>query len=398
MRSRLGFLLACLSGPVLAAAPTHEIDFYNLNFEYVEGNKLDLDFALEYGQLSNFTLDEDKDDTSTISVIPRLWVQAQWDESLLQTKVDINHLKLNDIDDNDHTNVNALTKYQYKLTNNQSLFFTGMYRNAYEYPGEGISQGEIETITVGDEKSNYFANVGFRYGTVDSVARAEILLGQRGLRYDSRREISSILDVNATFLQGHFDYLATGKTYLSIKSEYEQLTYDNSLGADRDSVAVLLGAKWRHSVFFKVEAYAGIQQVSFESPNLDSDDVTRWELDLLWNPTDYTDINFNARRRVVDATQLEDRYRIVENLLATVSHDFTNYLKTNFYVGYLGEEVILASDKRQDDYLLAGIRVSYTVNHMLSFYVKNNFTKLSSTEENLDFDKNHVAVGMNFAF
>ena len=118
----------------------------------------------------------------------------------------------------------------------------------------------------------------------------------------------------------------------------------------------------------------------------------------MWNPTDYTDINFNARRRVVDATQLEDRYRIVENLLATVSHDFTNYLKTNFYVGYLGEEVILASDKRQDDYLLAGIRVSYTVNHMLSFYVKNNFTKLSSTEENLDFDKNHVAVGMNFAF
>lgn len=398
MRSRLSFLLASLSGPVLAAAPTHEIDFYNLNFEYVEGNKLDLDFALEYGQLSNFTLDEDKDDTSTISVIPRLWVQAQWDDSLLQTKVDINHLKLNDIDDNDHTNVNALTKYQYKLTNNQSLFFTGMYRNAYEYPGEGISQGEIETITVGDEKSNYFANVGFRYGTVDSVARAEILLGQRGLRYDSRREISSILDVNATFLQGHFDYLATGKTYLSIKSEYEQLTYDNSLGADRDSVAVLLGAKWRHSVFFKVEAYAGIQQVSFESPNFDSDDVTRWELDLLWNPTDYTDINFNARRRVVDATQLEDRYRIVENLLATVSHDFTNYLKTNFYVGYLGEEVILASEKRQDDYLLAGIRVSYTVNHMLSFYVKNNFTKLSSTEENLDFDKNHVAVGMNFAF
>ena len=110
MRSRLGFLLTCLSGPVLAAAPTHEIDFYNLNFEYVEGNKLDLDFALEYGQLSNFTLDEDKDDTSTISVIPRLWVQAQWDESLLQTKVDINHLKLNDIDAVSYTHLTLPTK------------------------------------------------------------------------------------------------------------------------------------------------------------------------------------------------------------------------------------------------------------------------------------------------
>lgn len=381
----------------LAAAPSHEIDFYNLNFEYIEGNTLDVDFAAEYGTLSNFTLDDKEDDSQTISLQPNLWVQALWDKSLLQAKVNINHLSLLDIDDNDHTNVNALGKYQYKITSNQSLFLSAMYRNAYEYPGEGLSQGDIDSITVGDEKSNYFANAGFRYGSDSSVARAEILVGQRGFEYETRRDISSVLDVKAQYIQGHFDYLASGKTYLSVKGEYEQLSYDQSVGADRDSIALLLGAKWRHSIFFKMEAYAGIQQLSFDSDLLDDDNVTRWELDALWSPTEFTEINVNARRRVVDATQTEDRFRIVENVLATLTHDFTDQFSANFYVGYTEEEAIFPTFSRLDDYLLAGAKISYNVNHFFSIYIKDNFLKLSSTEENLNFDKNHIVLGINVA-
>ncbi|QOL26155.1 outer membrane beta-barrel protein [Thalassotalea sp. LPB0316] len=393
----IAFAIVALSWKSMAAAPSHDIDFYNLNFEYIEGNVMDVDFALEYGHLSNFTLDSDNDDTQTVSLQPKLWVQALWEKSLLQAKVDINHLALTDIDNNDHTNINALTKYQYKLSENKSLFLTGMYRNVFEYPGEGISQGKIDEITVGDEKSNYFANVGFRYGSEFSVARAEILVGTRGFEYDTRREVSSLLDLTANYLQGHFDYLASGKTYLSVKGEYEQLNYNEEVGADRDSLAILLGAQWRHSVLFKMEAYAGIQQLSFDDKNLDDDKVARWELDMLWSPTEFTEVNVNARRRAVDATQQEDRFRIVENLLATVTHDFTSQLKASFYLGYMQEQAIFPTFTRSDDYLLAGGKISYNVNETFSVYIKDSFRELSSTEESLDFDRNHIVVGINVA-
>ncbi|GLX87239.1 hypothetical protein tloyanaT_34920 [Thalassotalea loyana] len=394
---KLAFVLPAISFNLYAAAPTHEIDFYNLNFEYIEGNELDLDFGVEYGQLSNFTLDSDNDDTQTLSFQPNLWVQAMWEQSLLQTKININHLKLQDIEDNDHTNVLALGKYQFKLASNKTLFLTGMYRNVYEFPGEGLSQGFIEEITVGDEKRNYFANAGFRYGGEDSVARAEVLVGTRGFEYQTRRDISSELDLATFYVQSHFDYLASGKTYLSVKGEYEQLNYDDELGADRDSVAVLLGAKWRHSVFFMVEAYAGLQQLSFENSALNDDDVTRWEFDLLWTPTDFSEFNINARRRAVDATQIEDRFRILENVLATFTHDFTNQFKMSLYAGYMKEEAIFPEFTRTDDYLLAGGKISYNINEMFSVYIKNNYSGLSSTEDDLDFDKNHLVVGINVA-
>ena len=51
----------------------------------------------------------------------------------------------------------------------------------------------------------------FRYGGEDSVARAEILVGTRGFEYQTRRDISSELDLATFYVQSHFDYLASGK-------------------------------------------------------------------------------------------------------------------------------------------------------------------------------------------
>jgi hypothetical protein len=366
-------------------------------FALESGNKFTAKLSSEYGQISNFLSQNSKNEQETnyIKIEPSVFIQTQLSRHLMQLEANVSHYQFSEFSEDDHNNLFFKPNYFYKLDQNKTLFADLSLQEKYEYRGKGLSLGDANSLTTGDDKKTVAANIGYLYGQIDSVAKLKLSIGQKDFRYKTRREQSRTLDRVDNIAVANFDYLMSGKTYFAVDLAYTQSDYQHNAPLNKDEYAVLVGMKWQSTSITQFQALIGYQALTFEDKLLASDNGFKWRVDINWQPTLFMKMNINTQRNYEAANRLADSYRVVNSANLQLTNQFTDYFETSVAIGYKQEEVFYIDETDDEDYLYSEIKLNYKRNDWLTVFANFTYSELEASDDRLNHQGNSLSLGFS---
>jgi len=366
------------------------------DFALESGNKFTSKLSSEYGKISNFLVKkDDEESTNYIKIEPSIFIQTQLSRHLLQLKTNLSHYQFSDFKEDNHNNFLFNPKYFFKLDNNKTLFANVNWHEEYEYRGTGLSLGDAKSLTTGDDKETFAANIGYLYGQVDSVAKLKLSLGQENFRYKTRRALSQVLDRTDNKAVVSFDYLLSGKTYFATDFSYTQSDFQHNTQLNKNVYALLAGMKWQSTAITQLQALVGYQKLTFEDQSRVSDHGVKWRIDVNWQPTRFMKMNINTQRNYETANRIADSYRVVDSSSVTISNQFTDFFQTSATIGFKQEEIVYLNKADNEDYLYSEIKFNYQRSDWLTVFIGFTFNKLESSDSRLNYQGNSLSLGFN---
>jgi len=366
------------------------------DFALESGNKFTSKLSSEYGKISNFLAKkDDEESTNYIKIEPSIFIQTQLSRHLLQLKTNLSHYQFSDFKEDNHNNFLFNPKYFFKLDNNKTLFANVNWHEEYEYRGTGLSLGDAKSLTTGDDKETFAANIGYLYGQVDSVAKLKLSLGQENFRYKTRRALSQVLDRTDNKAVVSFDYLLSGKTYFATDFSYTQSDFQHNTQLNKNVYALLAGMKWQSTAITQLQALVGYQELTFEDQSRVSDHGVKWRIDVNWQPTRFMKMNINTQRNYETANRIADSYRVVDSSSVTISNQFTDFFQTSATIGFKQEEIVYLNKADKEDYLYSEIKFNYQRSDWLTVFIGFTFNKLESSDSRLNYQGNSLSLGFN---
>jgi len=375
------------------------IDSLNGEFSFSEGNQLSTAIKTEFGQIDNFLRSNDnKQKTNFLELSPELFIQTQGAGSLFQLQAKASYLTFDEFSSDDHYDFSVLSKFHLRFTESQKVFLTGFIADDYEYRGTGLSLGSPNSLKEGDTRRNEFLNLGYLYGHQDSLARAKFLVGYRDFAYLTRKNITKRLAYSANYLQGDFDYLITGNTYLSTKVQYEDLSYDMNPDLERKQYLALAGVKWRSTELTQLHILLGYENSVFSNKAFKEKDRFAWQVKMLWNPLQRIHFDFSS------GSEIKDAYKIVKSVSFSnyynlgVSYDFNEKLEFILRGKVINEDVVSVGYTIKEDHFETTTRIQYQWREWLAAFVEYNYNTFDSTRIMHDYDLQAGSVGMVVTF
>jgi len=360
------------------------------------GNILRGEVALEYGYIDNFLFEDiQSKETTYLTLKPSVFVQTQFDRSLLQLSFNTSHYKFQQFSADNHSNYTFTPKYHYKFDDNKSLYFSGSISEQYELRGTGLSKGQAHTLTFGDEKQSQTAKVGYLYGSKESVAKLNIESGLNASRYNTRREQTRILDNTEYFINSNFDYLLSGNSYLSADFQFKQSDFTHNEQLDKFTIIALLGMKWRSSQITQFQALLGYQEAEFDEGTLAKTSTFNWRLDMNWQPTDYTQLQLYSGRDIETPNQLAVSYRVVDKHNLLVRSKMTDFFAVSADIGMKQEDIIFAHHQDSEDYFYSTVTANYQRNEWLSFLIRYTYKQLDTNVIGVSSDRHGISVAFS---
>jgi len=365
-------------------------------FNSQSGNQFQLSLASELGSVDNFLYSaENKESTSFIKFSPKLFLQTEHERQLFNFSMDSSHYKYQSFSSDDHSNLSLNTNYQYKFTDNKAWFVNASMKENYELRGTGLSLGAANQLNKGDEKQAFIFTTGFLYGSTDSVGKLKVELGLFDDAYKTRREKTRILDKQSQILKVSFDYLLSGKSYLTADINYQHLASKFNSSQDKATYTGLVGLKWQSSVITQVEALLGYQTIKFKDTTFSDDSAFKWRANIHWSPLDSTKVIFGSERDFQEANRLSDSYRVVDSYKINVVTNFTDYFQSSINLSYLNEDVIFLDSNQNELYAVADIAFKYQRNEWLSVYLQYIYHDLDSNQAELSYQRNGISLGFS---
>ncbi|MBA6251144.1 outer membrane beta-barrel protein [Colwellia sp. MB3u-55] len=366
------------------------------DFALESGDQFTATLLSEYGQISNFlNQGSDEKSTSYIKIEPSVFIQTQLSRHLIQLATKVSHYQFNNFSEDDHNNLLFKPSYFFKLDHNKTLFADIKLQESYEYRGTGLSLGNAESITSGDDKKSLAANIGYLYGQIDSVAKLKLSIGQEDFRYKTRRAENKALDRVDQSVAASFDYLLSEKTYFATDLAYTQSNFQNNSPLNKDIYALLVGMKWQSTAITQLQALIGYQRLTFEETLFASDTRFKWRVDINWQPTNFMQMNINTQRNYETTNRIVDSYRVVDSTNLQLTHQLTDYFQTSAVVGYKQEKVVYLEQTINEDYLYSEVRLNYQRNDWLTVFAGFTFKELTASDDRLNNQGNSLSLGFN---
>jgi hypothetical protein len=357
------------------------------------GNILRAKVSFEYGYIDNFlSEDTQSKETSYLVLAPNVFVQTQFDRSLLQLSFDTSHHKYQQFTADDHSNYSFQPKYHYKFDDNKSLYFSGSFSEQYEYRGTGLSKGRAIELNVGDKKQDQKGMLGYLYGSNESVAQFNIESGFNTSRYSTRRAHTRLLDNKEYFINSSFDYLLSGNTYISADVKFKKNDFPHNEQLDKSTTSALLGMKWRSTQITQFQVLLGYQGVDFNASALANTNSFNWRLDMNWQPTDYTKLQLYSGKSIENPNQLTVSYREVNTHNLTLSSRITDFFDLSADVGIKQEDIIFTNYEEQEDYFYSTVTANYQRNEWLSFLIRYSYKQLDANIIGASSDRHGISV------
>ncbi len=371
----------------------------NFEFSFVEGNLLNLNLGVEYGYIDNFLFqNSNESDTQYQKAAANIFLQTLTDKQLLQLSLDGESYFFDDFSDDNHSDLGVRGKYFYKLNDSHTLFSSVSYRKLFEYRGTGFTKGKPLSADKGDKYDDVLYNLGYRYGRFDSVSKVSVLVGGTDLEYKTRESDTRILDTSSKFAHLSIDYLLSGKTYISLATEFESVEYDNAYGQDRDQVAILAGIKWEASNLSQLTALLGYESLSFDESLLDDKDEFKWRISYDWSPVEYLKFSFKSGREDAQSTSTATNYVLKDTYTIAATYAYSLFTTLSLTAGYFEEKTNFIERTENEEYLSINGQYKYKFNHWLDVYAKAMFETRDSDVLVNEFDKSTIAVGINGTF
>lgn len=371
------------------------VNSYNADFSFTPGNIFVGRLKSTLGYVDNFLYsDSNNMSTSFLEIEPSLFIQTQMDRNLFQLLGRTVQYSFTEFSDDNHGDYDLTAKYHFKPSINQRFSATARYQHVYEQRGTGLTQGTGSSISQGDEKDKNFYNIGYYYGHKDSVARVWLLVGRRNFEYTTRREVTKVFDYTGDYLEAGADYLYSGKSYFTGKINYENLNYHFNPVDSRIEKAVLFGFKWFSSVISKSEFLFGLSELEFYEGDAVNKDTFKWEVDLIWNPSEFVEFEFTTARSFEEASQINSDYKVVDNYTLSLKYDFNHYLDFYADLSRNNQEVVFSNKVNIEDYNWLSIKTRYQANGWLYLYINYEFRQLQSSFVSDNFDRNNYSIGV----
>lgn len=168
----------------------------------------------------------------------------------------------------------------------------------------------------------------------------------------------------------------------------------NGVSRDFDSLEGLVGAQLDLGGIVFGEIGIGVDHTTFDDP--DRDDLTELAFRgaIEWNVTDLTSLRFGAERET-EATTVEDAdVRVRTTLDLAVEHELMRNVLIGGDVEFRQDDFEGGETDRSDDRVTAGANVEYLLNRNFSVFARYQYTNRTSNEEERDFSRNEVLVGL----
>ncbi len=364
--------------------------------ELKAGNALTAYIGEEYGTIDNFLMTPSNQQSSRyLKFKSRFLVQGQFERSLLHFTSLLSNTRYQDFSQDDHSNAGFLAGYQYKYSKKQTFTIDGDFNRIYESRGTGISLGKAEQLSRGDSKNKTQFKLAYLYGQKDSVAKLSFSLGAKKKKYLTRRIETEQLDTLSRFVYSEFDYLMTGKTYISTRVEYEQDRFEHQSSNDRDLVKGLLGIKWAPSEITSLNFLFGYQTISFISDSLDKNSTESWKVDINWRPLTYTELVLHSARDYRTSYQTENSYRVVDSYGLTLTTKFTERLSVKVNTALKNETLVIFANTQDEEYFDVDASLHYQWRDWLSCFIDFNVKQVNSNLDSINFNQNSVSLGVN---
>lgn len=365
-------------------------------FDLQKGNILRAKVSTEFGYTDNFLSEaEDLKETSFLLLRPTLFLQTEFEHSLLQINLDTKHYKYQNFSSDDHSNFTITPKYHYKFDTNKSVYFSGEMRNEFEVRGTGLSRGEAELLKTADEKNTYLGKLGFLYGHAESVAKLNFEMGIDNSRFSTRREQTSLVDGKEFFANNSFDYLFSDNSYITTDLNYKIIEFKNNPLLDKVKYVGLVGFKWTSTEITQFDFLVGYQKINFDNSILQNDSAFKWRVDVNWRPTLLTHLRVFSERDFEETNQLSNSYRVVDSYNLTINSSITDFFNASVDIGYRQEDIFFETDKNNENYFLAKLTLNYQRNDWLSLFLSYSYNQVDSNIVNNNSTVNGISVGFS---
>lgn len=356
-------------------------------------NKVAFNVATEAGYIDNFLyLAHDEHSTAYYNLSSDLAFTTKSQQSAFTVDAKVTSNFFQNFDSDNHTNFTIIPKYQFKFSQNQRLYLSGLWLNSYAYRGLGISTGDAENLSQGDEQENMAAVLGYEYGTFESQGKLNFELTYNENQFTTRRDLTRSLDTEIVNFKSNFDYLLSGKTFLAFDLDYKITEYPNDALNNRDSITGLVGVKWYTTVISEFNFLVGFQQLNFSDSRLSNEEAFKWRFDYTWRPSDYTKLHFVSNRKFDESYRLISSYRLADTHQVNLEHAFTETLDFFASVGLNNEKFITEQRTQEEDYFFAELTLHYQYSARLSMQLNYQYKSLAANVDNIDYLYNSVGL------
>ncbi len=360
-------------------------------------NNIKFNLGTEAGYIDNFLFQaRDEQDTAYYSLSSDLALSSQTQQSVFNFDAQLASHFFDKFENDNHTDLTIIPKYQFKFSQNQRLHMSALWLNNYVYRGSGLSLGEAESLSEGDESETVGARIGYQYGTSESQGKVNFDVNYNESEFTTRRASTRRLDTEILNIKSSFDYLLSGKTYLAFDIDYKTTEYPNDAIINRDSITGLVGVKWSTTMISELSFLVGYQNLAFEDSRLSNDNAFKWQFDYTWRPSNFTTMHIVSNRKFDESYRLISSYRLAETHQIDLEHAFTDYFNIFVALGVNNESFITPQSSQDEDYIFSTLRFNYLHSDRLSFQLSYDYKSLDANYGDVDYLYNKLVLSVKF--
>lgn len=393
MAKHLIIFLFFLSANSLANSAKLSREAGNFDFDYQEGNQLNISALAELGYIDNYFYQGNNQESTQYSLLgTSVFIQGMNDRHLAQLQFNLEKFAVDRFDEDNHTDSSVFSKYYYKFASQQKLFVSASFEELFEYRGTGLTQGEPFSADKGDRKENSLFNLGYQYGDHLSVGKANIVVGRKFGKYLTRRAFSSSKDFESDFFHAELDYLLSGKTYLSARYEFSDIDYRNQQSVSRDEHTLYTGVKWEISELSHFSLLLGAQRLKYANFTQENVQSFRWRANYTWSPFANLRLGFNSGRYNTEASEQLASYKVVDDYGFSTHYIFNERLRFLLEINYQEQATVFQNSEREDELVSFSPVLAYQFKDWLEANFVVKYSERASNFDQFDFDRRQVAV------
>lgn len=266
----------------------------------------------------------------------------------------------------------------------------------HEDRGTGLSEGAVgQGINEPVTYQQLTAGAMLTYGA-KGASRVQGLVRMLDKDYQNFRAFTESRDYEQRQLGANFFYPVAAKTDITVQYVHNNFEYPFAAGNlpsfDSDEDNVTAGAQWEVSSGLTSSARAGWFNKDFDDSGRKDVSGLSWMLDLQLAPTERTQIYIRGQQAPTETTLVGD-FIDRRQISVDLTQKLGSFTSVNVRAS-LGEDVYEGSaNNRSDDLVTAGIRLNYTYWRQMPLYLEYGYEDKDSSNVNLSYTDNTIAIG-----
>ncbi|MEQ8378787.1 outer membrane beta-barrel protein [Parvibaculum sp.] len=345
-----------------------------------------------------FRTDTNTVDDFIFTIEPQVEVQSNWGRHALNLYAGLQHNFYDDNSDEDNTNWVVGTDGRLDITGNTNIEGELSYRRAHEERGtpaalalaaEPTPYDALEAaVTLNQRFNRMTASVGASYADLDFDSVDAIGGGTINNDDRDREEFGQMLRLG---------YEVSPDTSVFVEGRLNQRRYDlqppaSAVNRDSDGYAVEAGLSFPATRLIRGEIGIGYQEQTYDSAAFDDVSGLAYHADVTWLATPLTTVRFGAGAEVGESTVGGSGGYLAQYGEVGVDHELLRNVILDGSFRF--ENADYEDVSRNDDYIDAGVGVSYLVNRYAKVRVGYDYAERSSDAVGLDYEENRVGISL----